>query len=54
MPPARIPPEVRKAAGLEDGLVRLSVGIEHVDDLVADVAQALEAARQAAGTAVRG
>ncbi len=51
---ASIPPEVRKAAGLEDGLVRLSVGIEHVDDLVADVDQALQAARRAAGTAVRG
>ncbi len=50
---ASIPPEVRRAAGLEDGLVRLSVGIEHVDDLLADVDQALEAARRAAGTAVR-
>lgn len=48
---ASIPPEVRRAAGLEDGLVRLSVGIEHVDDLLADVDQALQAARCAAGTA---
>jgi cystathionine gamma-lyase len=41
---ASIPPDVRHAAGLADGLVRLSVGIEHVDDLVADVDQALAAA----------
>ncbi|MDE0914327.1 MAG: cystathionine gamma-synthase [Planctomycetota bacterium] len=38
---ASIPPEVRRAAGLEDGLVRLSVGVEHVDDLIADVDAAL-------------
>jgi len=44
---ASIPAEVRRAAGLADGLVRLSVGIEHVDDLLADIAQALAAARRA-------
>jgi len=38
---ASIPAEIRRAQGLADGLVRLSVGIEHVDDLVADVDQAL-------------
>jgi cystathionine beta-lyase/cystathionine gamma-synthase len=42
---ASIPPAVRRAAGLADGLVRLSVGIEHVDDLIADVEQALAAVR---------
>ena len=46
---ASIPAEVRRAAGLADGLVRLSVGIENVDDLLGDVAQALEAAAHAAG-----
>jgi len=30
--------------GLTDSLVRLSVGIEDVDDLIADLEQALEAA----------
>lgn len=45
---ASIPAEVRRAAGLADGLVRLSVGVEHQDDLVADLHQALEVARQAA------
>lgn len=33
--------EAREAAGISDGLVRLSVGIENVDDLIADLDQAL-------------
>jgi len=41
---ASIPAEERRKAGLPDGLVRLSVGIEHADDLVADVRRALERA----------
>ncbi|MEQ1894355.1 MAG: cystathionine gamma-synthase, partial [Planctomycetota bacterium] len=39
---ASIPAEERRKAGLSDGLVRLSVGIEHIDDLLADVTQAIE------------
>jgi cystathionine gamma-lyase len=38
---ASVPPEVRAAIGITDGLVRLSVGIEDGDDLVADLEQAL-------------
>ncbi|HEY2805510.1 MAG TPA: cystathionine gamma-synthase [Gemmatimonadales bacterium] len=38
---AAVPPAMRQAMGLSDGLVRLSVGIEDVDDLVADLDQAL-------------
>ncbi len=38
-----IPAEVRHAAGLPDGLVRLSVGVEQVDDLLADLDRALDA-----------
>jgi cystathionine gamma-lyase len=38
---ASIPPEKRMKIGIDDGLVRLSVGIEHVDDLIADLEQAL-------------
>lgn len=38
---ASIPPERRKELGVDDSLVRLSVGIEHVEDLRADLAQAL-------------
>ena len=34
---ASIEPEKRKAIGITDGLVRLSVGVEHVDDLIADL-----------------
>ena len=36
--------EARQAAGIGDGLLRLSVGIEHADDLVEDIAAALERA----------
>ncbi len=39
---ASVPPDVRRELGIDDGLVRLSVGIEDVGDLVADLAQALE------------
>ena len=39
---ASIPPEERRAAGLTDGLIRLSVGTEHVDDLWADLEAAIE------------
>ena len=38
---ASIPKEVREARGVTDGLVRLSVGIEDVDDLIPDLEQAL-------------
>lgn len=38
---ASIPAEHRKTLGIDDGLVRLSVGIEHVDDLIEDLKQAL-------------
>jgi cystathionine gamma-synthase len=39
--------EARAAAGIGDGLLRLSVGIEHVDDLLADVRDALRRAESA-------
>ncbi|WP_435358323.1 cystathionine gamma-synthase [Haloarchaeobius sp. DFWS5] len=41
---AAIPKEERLEAGLTDGLIRVSVGIEHVDDLTADLEQAFDAA----------
>jgi methionine-gamma-lyase len=37
----RVPREVREANGITDGLIRVSVGIEHPDDILADFAQAL-------------
>ena len=39
---ADVPKEERLARGLTDGLVRLSVGIEDKDDIIADLNQALE------------
>jgi cystathionine gamma-lyase len=38
---ASIPPENRKKLGIDDGLIRLSVGIEDIDDLLEDLDQAL-------------
>ena len=38
---ASVPAEVRKDLGIEDGLVRLSVGIESIEDLMEDLNQAL-------------
>lgn len=40
---ASIPKDIREKHGVTDQLVRLSVGIEHVDDLVADLEQAFSA-----------
>jgi cystathionine gamma-lyase len=39
---ATIPAEVRHQIGIDDGLIRLSVGIEDERDLIADLAQALQ------------
>jgi len=38
---ASIPAEIRRTLGISDSLVRLSVGVEDVEDLKADIAQAL-------------
>ena len=35
--------------GVDDRLLRFSVGIEHVDDLIADLGQALDAAKREIG-----
>ena len=37
-----VPPETRASLGISDTFVRLSVGIEDTDDLIADLEQALE------------
>ncbi|MEK4509635.1 PLP-dependent transferase [Paenibacillus sp. FSL K6-2524] len=42
---ADIPLEIREAVGVDDRLLRFSVGIEHIDDLIEDIGRALEAAR---------
>lgn len=38
---ASIPADIRKKVGITDGLIRLSVGIEQIDDILGDVAQAI-------------
>lgn len=43
---AAMPKEEREKRGITDGLLRLSVGLEHVDDLIADLKQALEVANK--------
>lgn len=42
---AGVPKEEREEIGLSDGLIRASVGVEHIDDLIADLDQAFELAR---------
>jgi cystathionine beta-lyase/cystathionine gamma-synthase len=44
---ASIPAEVRQRLGIGDSLVRLSVGLEHVEDLWRDLERGLAAARAA-------
>jgi cystathionine beta-lyase/cystathionine gamma-synthase len=39
---ASVPREMREQIGITDGLVRISVGIENVEDLIADLDAALE------------
>ncbi len=45
---ASIPEELRRASGITDGLIRLSVGLEHVEDLWGDLEQGLAAAGKVA------
>ncbi len=44
----RLKPEQRAALGIGPGLLRLSVGLEDADDLIEDLAQALEAMEKSA------
>jgi O-acetylhomoserine (thiol)-lyase len=41
---SQLSPEEQLATGVTDGYVRLSVGLEHIDDILGDLGQALEAA----------
>ncbi len=38
---SKLTKEERKSVGISDGMVRVSVGLEHVDDIIADIEQAL-------------
>ena len=42
---ASVPDNVRNELGIKDGLVRLSVGVEDIDDLISDLQRALSAAK---------
>jgi len=42
----RMSAEDRAIAGIEDDLVRVAVGLEHIDDLIADLDQAISAAQR--------
>jgi cystathionine gamma-lyase len=44
---ASLPAEARRAVGIGDGLIRLSVGLEHPDDLMGDLTRGFEAAARA-------
>jgi cystathionine beta-lyase/cystathionine gamma-synthase len=43
---ASIPKEIREPRGVTDGLIRLSVGLEHIEDLVLDISQALKSSHE--------
>ena len=42
---SQLSPEDQLAAGVSPGYIRLSIGIEHIDDILADITQALDAAK---------
>lgn len=39
---SKLSKEERQEAGITDGMVRVSVGLEHIDDIIGDIAQALD------------
>ncbi|MBO7337071.1 MAG: PLP-dependent transferase [Paludibacteraceae bacterium] len=43
---ASIPADVRKKVGITDGLIRLSTGIENIEDIINDLDQAIKASKQ--------
>ncbi len=43
---ASIPADIRRKVGITDGLIRLSVGIEQIDDILGDIAQAIAKAER--------
>jgi O-acetylhomoserine/O-acetylserine sulfhydrylase-like pyridoxal-dependent enzyme len=44
---SQLSPEEQLATGVTDSYVRLSIGLEHIDDILGDLSQALEAAAPA-------
>lgn len=49
---ADIPEEIRRQIGVDDRLLRFSVGIEHIDDLIADISRAFDVAQNELVTSV--
>ena len=43
---ANVPAEIRKELGITDNLIRMSCGVEDMEDMIADVEQALEASQK--------
>lgn len=43
---ASIPYEIRQKVGITEGLIRLSIGIENIDDILTDLAQAIEQSKE--------
>jgi O-acetylhomoserine (thiol)-lyase len=39
---SQLSPEDRQSAGVSDSYIRLSIGLEHIDDIISDLEQALE------------
>jgi cystathionine gamma-synthase len=50
---SEIPQEIREKVGVCDRLLRLSVGVEHADDLIADLRQALDASLETVGASCK-
>src|SRR6185369_12997685 len=48
---ADVPPEHRRSVGIADGLVRLSVGLEDPEEIIADLEQAIAASAESIGAA---
>jgi len=48
---SQLTPQEQNASGVSDGYVRLSVGIEHIDDIIADIERGLKAAGKIAAAA---
>lgn len=48
---SQLSPEEQIASGVSDGYVRLSIGIEHIDDIIADLDQALRSIGESAAAA---
>lgn len=47
---ASVPQETREKLGITENLIRLSLGVESIEDIIADVSQALEASQKSEET----